>query len=102
MVAMYMHVAADDNRIVVLLVHFCCQGGIPTWTSVMMCLILHGRAVIHINATVDQHRDIIAIMLLLEAHSLTGCDIVETYFGIIGNSVALRVRLQLSFMLYAT
>ena len=68
MVTMNMHVAADDTRIVVLLVNFCCQGGIPTWTSGMMCFTLRDRAVIHINAIVDQHSHIIAVVWLLEAH----------------------------------
>ena len=49
-----------------------------------MVLALHDCAVI-INATADQHRDIITD--LLAAHELTGCYTVETYFGI-GKAVA--------------
>uniref|UniRef100_UPI00359005F2 uncharacterized protein n=1 Tax=Myxine glutinosa TaxID=7769 RepID=UPI00359005F2 len=81
-------VVADDADIFVLLLHFCCQGDIPASTSVLMVSPIHGRAVIDINATVDQHHEIIPD--LLAAHGLTGCDIVATYFGI-GKAVALRV-----------
>jgi len=81
-------VVADDTDIFVLLLHFCCQGGIPASTSVLMVSPIHGRAVIDINATVDQHREIIPD--LLATHGLTGCDTVATYFGI-GKAVALRV-----------
>ena len=80
-------VVADDTDIVVLLLHFCCQGGIPASTSTLMVSPNRGRAVIDINATVDLHRDIIPD--LSAAHGLTGCDTVATYFGI-GKAAALR------------
>ena len=79
-----MLVVADDTDIFVLLLHFCCQGDIPASTSVL----IRGRAVIDINATVDLHRDIIPDPLA--AHGLTGCDTVAIYFGI-GKAEALRV-----------
>ncbi len=81
-------VVADDIDILVLLLHFCCQGDIPASTSVLMVSPIRGRAVIDINATVDLHRDIIPDMLA--AHGLTGCDTVATYFGI-GKAAVLRV-----------
>ena len=73
-------VVADDTDIVVLLLHFYCQGDISASTSVLMVSPICGRAVIDINATVDLHRVIIPDVLA--AHGLTGCDTVATYFGI--------------------
>ena len=72
-------VIADDTDIFVLLLHFCCQGDIPASTSVLMVSPIHGRTVIDINATVNQHQEIIPG--LLAAHGLTGCDTVAPYFG---------------------
>ena len=46
---------AYNTSIFVLQVHFCCQGGIPTRTSVLKVLALHDRVVIYSNATVDKH-----------------------------------------------
>ena len=70
-------VVADDTDIVVLLLHFCCQGDIPASTSALMVSPIRGHAVIDINATVDLHRGIIPD--LLAAHGLTSCDTVATY-----------------------
>ena len=81
-------VVADDIDVFVLLLHFCCKEDIPASTSVLMVSPIHGRSMIDINATVNQHRDI--ILNLLAAHGLTGCDTVAPYFGI-GRSVALNV-----------
>lgn len=81
-------VVADDTDIFVLLLHFFCQGDIPASTIVLMVSPIQGRAVIDINATVDQHHELIPD--LLAAHGLTGCDTVATYFGI-GKAAALRV-----------
>ena len=64
-----------------------------------MDLPIHGRAVIDINATVDQHCEIIPD--LLAAHGLTGCDTVTTYFGT-GKAVALRVLRAVVHSLLAT
>ena len=81
-------VVADDTDVFALLLHFCCKEDIPASTSVLMVSPIHGRSMIDINATVNQHRDIIPN--LLAAHGLTGCDTVAPYFGI-GKSVALNV-----------
>ena len=48
-------VVADDTDIFVLLLHFCYQGDISASTSIQMVSPIHGRSVIDINATVDQH-----------------------------------------------
>ena len=72
----------------VLLLHFCCKEDIPASTSVLMVSPIHGPSMIDINATVNQHHDIIPN--LLAAHGLTGCDTVASYFGT-GKSVALNV-----------
>ena len=77
-------VVADDTDVFVLLLHFCCKEDIPASMSVLMISPIHGRSMIDINATVNQHRDIISN--LLAAHGLTGCDAVAPYFGI-GKSV---------------
>ena len=71
-------VVADDTGIFVLLVHLYCQGGIPSWTPVLMGLTLHDRAVIYSNAIVDKHPNIVPD--LLAAHGLTGCYTVATWF----------------------
>ena len=55
---------------------------------VLMVSPIHSRSMIDINATVNQHRDIIPN--LLAAHERTGCDTVAPYFGT-GKSVALNV-----------
>ena len=81
-------VVADDADVFVLLPHFCCKEDIPASTSVLMVSPIAGRSMIDINATANQHRDIIPN--LLAAHGLTGCDTVAPYFGI-GKSVALNV-----------
>ena len=52
-------VVADDTDVFVLLLHFCCKEDIPASTSVLMVSPIHGRSMIEINATVNQHRDII-------------------------------------------
>ncbi|PIK44208.1 hypothetical protein BSL78_18950 [Apostichopus japonicus] len=79
-------VVADDTF--VLLLHFCCQGDIPASIIVLMVSPIQGRAVIDINATVDQHHELIPD--LLAAHGLTGCDTVATYFGIGKAAAVLR------------
>ena len=79
---------ADDTDVFVLLLHFCCKEDIPASVSVPMVSPIDGRLMIDINATVNQHRDIIPN--LLAAHGRTGCDTVAPYFGI-GKSVALNV-----------
>ena len=79
---------ADDTDVFVLLLHFCCKEDIPASMSVLMISPIHGRSVIDINATVNQHHYIIPN--LLATHGLTGCDTVAPYFGI-GKSVALNV-----------
>ena len=81
-------VVADDTDVFVLLLHFCCKEDIPASTFVLMVSPIHGRSMIDINATVNQHR--VIIPNLLAAHGLTGCDTVAPYFGI-GRSVALNV-----------
>ena len=81
-------VAADDTDVFVLLLHFCCKEDIPASTSVLMVSPILGRSMIDINATVNQHHDIIPN--LLAAHGLTGSNTVAPYFGI-GKSVALNV-----------
>ena len=81
-------VVADDTDVCVLLLHFCCKEDIPASTSALMVSPIHGRSMIDINATVNQHHDITPN--LLAAHGLTGCDTVAPYFGI-GKSVALNV-----------
>ena len=81
-------VVADDTDVFVLLLHFCRKEDIPASTSVVMVSPIHGRSMIDINATVNQHHDIIPT--LLAAHGLTGCDTVAPYFGI-GKSVVLNV-----------
>ena len=48
-------VIADDTDIFVLLLHFYCQGDVPASTSVLMVSPIHGRTVIDINVTVNQH-----------------------------------------------
>ena len=70
---------ADDTDVFVLLLRFCCKKDIPASTSVLMVSPIHGRSMIDINATVNQHRDIIPN--LLAAHGLTGCDTVAPHFG---------------------
>ena len=77
----------DYTDVFVLLLHFCCEEDIPASTSVLMVSPIHGRSMIDINATVNQHRDIIPN--LLAANGLPGCDTVAPYFGI-GKSVALN------------
>ena len=81
-------VVADDTDVFVLLLHFCCKQDIPGSASVLMVSPIHGRSMIDINATVNQHCDIIPN--LLAAHGLTGCDTVAPYFGT-GKSVTLNV-----------
>ena len=81
-------VVADNTDVFVKLLHFCCKEDIPALVSVLMVSPIDGRSTIDINATVNQHRDIIPN--LLAAHGLTGCDTVAPYFGI-GKSVALNV-----------
>ena len=81
-------VVADDTDIFVLRLHLCCQGDIPTTTSVLMVSPIRDRAVLDINATVDLHRDIIPD--LLAVYGLTSCDTVATYFGI-GKAASLIV-----------
>ncbi len=77
---------ADDTDIFVLLLHVCYQGDISS--SVMMVCLIQGRAVIDINATVEQHCTIIPD--LLAVHGLTCCDTLATYF-VIGKTVVLKV-----------
>ena len=69
-----------------VLLPFCYQDAITS--AVMMVSPAQGRAVIHLNATIEKHRS--TLPDLLAAHGLTECDTVVSYFGI-RKGVALKV-----------
>lgn len=80
-------VVADDTDIFALLLHFRHDGSINAG-KVYMQSPLRGRAVIDIDATVEDNVSIIPS--LLSAHALSGCDTVASYYGI-GKGTALKV-----------
>ena len=70
-----------------LLLHFRHAGAIDA-SHVYMESPLKGRAVIDIDATVQENLSIIPGLLV--AHALTGCDTVASHYGI-GKGIALQV-----------
>ena len=82
-------VVADDNDVFSLLLHFRHAGAINAG-NVYMESPLKGRAIIDIDATVQQNLSIIPALLV--AHALSGCDTVASYYGI-GKGIVLKVLL---------
>ena len=80
-------VVADDTDVFALLLHYRHIGMIKG-SNVYMQSPLRGRAVIDIDATIQNNKSIIPV--LLAAHALSGCDVVASYFNI-GKGVALKV-----------
>ena len=78
---------SDDADIFAELLHFRYYGAF-TAKHVYMESPLRGRAVIDIDATVQNNISIIPG--LLAAHVLSGCDSVASYYGI-GKGIALKV-----------
>ena len=80
-------IVADDTDVFALLLHFRQNGSINA-SSVYLESPLKGRAVIDIDATVQNNFSIIPG--LLAAHALTGCDTVASHYGI-GKGIVLKV-----------
>ena len=80
-------VVADDTDVFALLLHYRHCGAINAG-NVYLESPLKGRAVIDIDATVQENMSIIPG--LLAAHALTGCDTVASHYGI-GKGILVKV-----------
>lgn len=80
-------VVSDDTDVFTLLLHFR-HAGVINASNIYIESPMKGRAVIDVDATVQENLTIIPS--LLAAHVLSGCDTVASYFGI-GKGVVLKV-----------